>query len=719
MTELRAPYTVKIKIVAQCASCRETQAVLRDALCARCGEPLPAEQVLEVRAAVKARRSAFKSSLERLGRRIEAQAGIRDRGDPLSDHGHLTRIMQPALDWMKDSSSQVKLILGSCFWDPANPEDREYFANLVRELDRGLEQVEALRSTMPPALWRGVHRAIARSGMSLVRAQYLMASLIVAADYNQALELRGKFDRHTAEAAMHAERVADQIDMIRRSPDEGAFRLDGSVDFAAVAWTGVGGSISSIAQAADLVRSAFAGVPGIDGLAEEHALALLPGLSMSARIADYELLIARAQALRAALDAADGGGAWVGDPGLLAHQFISGTNRVTEETARLALQWKAGLPRRHVMRTMTEAYRELVEGALRGFGGVVLIAGRAGRKEPDGQYTEEVVNGIQSGEIVDEFIRLGAPCANNIDMLYRNASAHASVHVTDGGVTFQQRRIENNRAVNPREETLTDDQFLEQYLLLHEMLLALQLALYPWLASHPDGDIRAALASAPPSTSALNTTLGLLGGLAGLRDVQASIVDGHVALRGTPIGDLTDESMIGMLTLVPAAFGHGADIGTVTLDLAGLRPVVFDRGEFALGDKGDTAEGRAKTGLVCARWVLLSTGKLSDYAQAAWVTGVIADLHLRCAALAPTDRQRAAALAREGLRRAEEVVPTAVRSNLTAAALGSLTVLANFLGDPVARASLAQAAADSVAQAHRIGEVARGLRDTTAGQPDA
>lgn len=716
MTEQPHSYRVTLPLVAKCASCSKAQAVLGEGVCAECGEPLPADQVKMVRAAVKARRAAFKSALERLGTRVEAQseklASFETRGVPLSDRDHLVQVIQPAFDWTGDRNPKVKQVLEGSLWDPSEPETRASFTSLLRELDSNLARIESLRSTMPPALWRGVHRALVRSAMNFVRAQSRMASIIIAADYNQAVKLREQFDRYTAEATRHAEQVGRQFQLIRQSFGDGPFRSDGSIDFATAAWTGVGAAVTSVKQAAQLVRTAFAGVPGVATLPEQYVLALLPTLSMGARTADHELLVARARALRDVLDAADASGGWIADSELLISRFSTGTARISEETERLAQQWKAGLPRRHVVRSVVEAYRELVEGALRDLGGIVLTASRASRGEPDGQYTPEVVDGIQSGEVVEEFIRLGAPCANNIDMLYRNASAHASLTITDNGITFEQRRIENRRTVNLRTETLTDDQFVEQYLLLHEMLLALQLTLYPWLASHPDAGVQAAFAATPSSPHVVESTLSLLGGLAGLVSVEVSIDDDRILITGTPRGHMTDQAMINALSLVPAAFSAEPARSTVVLALDGLRRVEFKRTEFVLDDQILNAEGRAQSGLASARWLLESTGELSDYAQATWVTLALTELHYRCAELAPSDRLHAVSLAKDALTRLDEVLPESVRSSLTQAAIGYLTVLATYLEDPAAPSALRQRAADSVAEAHRIGELARSVRDS-------
>jgi hypothetical protein len=72
-----------------------------------------------------------------------------------------------------------------------------------------------------------------------------------------------------------------------------------------------------------------------------------------------------------------------------------------------------------------------VEGPLRDLGGVSVIAARAIGGDENGTYERPVVEGIQAGDIVTELSRLGALFREAVEMLYRNASAHADIDVVD------------------------------------------------------------------------------------------------------------------------------------------------------------------------------------------------------------------------------------------------------------------------------------------------
>lgn len=87
-------------------------------------------------------------------------------------------------------------------------------------------------------------------------------------------------------------------------------------------------------------------------------------------------------------------------------------------------------------------------------------------------------------------------------MLFRNASAHASITVTDNRITATQREIRAGRVVSSRSETPNDDEFIEGSVSLHEVLLAFQPAILPRMTGHTDRNLAAAMATTPPSAAA-------------------------------------------------------------------------------------------------------------------------------------------------------------------------------------------------------------------------
>jgi hypothetical protein len=88
------------------------------------------------------------------------------------------------------------------------------------------------------------------------------------------------------------------------------------------------------------------------------------------------------------------------------------------------------------------------------------------------------VDAIQAGEVLTELARQGDLFQDAVNMLYRNASAHAGVEAVDNGVVFTERRTEVGRVVKLRTDHLTDDEFLEALASLEELLLAMQMTAF-------------------------------------------------------------------------------------------------------------------------------------------------------------------------------------------------------------------------------------------------
>lgn len=536
---------MKLALAALCSECGQPRPVLGPGLCPECGSPLDAEHVRQVRAAIRARRNAFKVMVQRLRERIgalgDALAEFKTDGVPLSPAEHLDQVLLPAMSVSNERTTKVGQLLEARVWDPEEAGTVAAFGELVKELDDGLAWVASLRDTMPPIEWRAVHRETVRTAM-------------------------------------------------------------------------------------------------------------------------------------ATLDTADGS-AWVIEHALLVERMWLGLDRISRETERIGADWRHGLPRRHVMRTLTEAYRELVEGALCDLGGIILIAARAGRCEPDGAYEKATVDGIKSGEVVSELIRQGRPCTDGVNMLYRNASAHASVTLTDTGIIATQREIRDGRVLSSKTAELTDEQFNEQLVELLELLLALELALLPWATGHADPDLAGALAAAAPSELQRDQTIALLAGLAGLSDVSVTLKDGDMTVVANAPATLPDDSAFSVLSLVPAAFGTKPKPTRVTLSISGSQPVSFSPEEFGYDDAGEQAHTLALTGLVSAKWLVESRGRFGAREEAIYVTAPLTLFRAECEQLATSDLDAALRSAERVRKRVDAVLTVERRSPATRSALEQIDAL--------------------------------------------
>jgi hypothetical protein len=82
-------------------------------------------------------------------------------------------------------------------------------------------------------------------------------------------------------------------------------------------------------------------------------------------------------------------------------------------------------------------------------------------------------------------VALGSLFQGGVDLLFRNAPAHARFAITDSGIEVTQERSEAGRVVASRTEVVSDREFSEVVVALAELLVAVQLSVLPWRWSHP------------------------------------------------------------------------------------------------------------------------------------------------------------------------------------------------------------------------------------------
>ncbi len=404
-----------------------------------------------------------------------------------------------------------------------------------------------------------------------------------------------------------------------RNSWDGPFQTDGSLDVAALTWSSIGRESTTIAQGAEIARKAFAQIPGVSTLPDERAVMLLPGLASGARVVDHTMVVELAKSLRETLDTT-GNSSWVIDPGLLVKRTSRGLDLILEYSERLGREWRYGLPRHHIIRTLTEVYRELVEGALIDVGAPIIIAGRVSHGDSNATYEEDVVDGIKAGEAVDELERLVPLSRGSVEMTFRNASAHAGIEVTEDGVIAKARRSEGGRVVSRKEIPLSDAEFFEEFVELQELLFASQMAVLLWLWANPDSRVKKAIAEENPTIRQCDQTLSLLGGLAGLHNVGLVASGGDVTISAKQLAEtVRNPSEISILSLVPATFALSPDIKQVTLNILNRNAVTFVRDEFT-DTQGDSPHQQVLLGLFMTKWLLISNGLWTDQNEAAYVT---------------------------------------------------------------------------------------------------
>ncbi|KAA2250706.1 hypothetical protein F0L68_38780 [Solihabitans fulvus] len=692
---------VRLALAVACSACQQPQPALLSGACPDCGTPLDPDAVAAVRDAIRQRRDAFRRRLQQLAKRMHSLTDpplvFARRGTPRNDNHHLVEVLQPAFGTLRTSRQTVAELLATGTWAPEEHGTVAAFNALVQALDAALDYVTTLRTTMPPIGWRAVHRELTRAAAEQARGNVLMALTITAPDLVAARRQSEASNQAFATGTRHVERVAALINRIRQAPRDGPFQLDGSLDIAALTWSSTGQKGMSIADGATIVREAFADIPGMSSLPDEHALMLLPTLASSARAVDLDLLIRRAQELRKVLDDADRSTPWITDHGLLISRLNRGGARLMDEAERIGREWRHQLPRRHIMNTLTEVYRQLIEGALRDLGGAVVVAARGAAR--NATYQQDVVDGMKAGKVVDELRCLGVMREIDVDMVYRNASAHADIEVTDTGIVATERVIENDRVKSSSTMSASDEEFYEDLVALQELLMAMQLAVLPWLWLHTNTTIAAAVASAPADDQQRAHILALLAGMSGLRDVVVSVDEDLVTVSATPNHAVSlAETARSALSIAPGALGAVPSAGRVRLNIDGLVPVTFTRTEFRPPAVDDEAPHELPLlGLVNAKWLIDSGAGLGPQEEAKYVTWPLALLASQCADL---------------------VVSTPPETENIDSAITSLRIFRTRLDEvmPINRSSLTQRA---VTQIDILTASLRGLAQSRRGQGSA
>lgn len=98
-------------------------------------------------------------------------------------------------------------------------------------------------------------------------------------------------------------------------------------------------------------------------------------------------------------------------------------------------------------------------------------------------------------------------------------------------------------------------------------------------------------------------------------------IDGRQAtITASAHDDNADRRESNILSLVPAAFSFSPDLRQVSLHVAGVRPVTFDRAEFLESEPDDAPHKLPMLGLTTAKWLLESDSSWTDRDEATYVT---------------------------------------------------------------------------------------------------
>jgi hypothetical protein len=620
LVELLIPFAAT-----QCPSCGMTTFLRRNQKCPGCGSDLSDETRPRVGEAVRRRRDAFKIRIQRLTRHAQDSAILQPsftrKGQEVSLTDYTDTVFESTRNEATALTEDVRMQLRAVTWDPQeDPRCIASFQQIVSALDKGIALVTTLASLLPPIQVRAAHRILTRAIGQMIHGYITIMEALIAMDLDEMLERRQKGQELFMLGARTLEPLQLIIKRASKETSPGWWMSGDTLDLAAVAWEGVENTPTTIAQAADIVRAALATIPGVTEMGDAEALLLLPATVLPVTIADPVLLQERAGLIRDVLTRADSAAPnWIQGPDELVLRINEGIGAMIEQVERLGFAATSPYSRRMTIQLLAEVYLKLVEGPLRDFGSVVVIAARAAGGEPNGGYTRKIARGVQAGDIVQELERMGPLWRDAVQMLFRNAGAHAGVSVLDTGVAMTQRKTEDGVLVDEQTEVMNDAEFAEEFARLNEVCLALQLGILPWLFTHQSEHVARALQAASPTQRECERLVRLLAGLQGLQQVIVKR-DGNALIVRAETANSVDASSPLILSLVPAIFHSWADIDSVTLNIGPRNPVTYERAELPGVDPLSGQQDLVAIGLMGRRWL----GDLSgDAAIAADITYLV------------------------------------------------------------------------------------------------
>lgn len=201
---------------------------------------------------------------------------------------------------------EIKRVLRETDWNPvrAPAEADEALSQLAEQTLRVLAIVRALAETPPPLELLAVHRESARALSELSQAVGNFIRVLVAPSHEAARQLQALGQSALDRAAANTERISLLIDRLSRIQELGPgwWSIQGAYDTGRVAWEATDRRVTTIANAAELVRQEFTDVPEVALLPDEFAVLLLPAIS-AASFQDPLRLNDKARLARSLLDA--------------------------------------------------------------------------------------------------------------------------------------------------------------------------------------------------------------------------------------------------------------------------------------------------------------------------------------------------------------------------------------------------------------------------------
>lgn len=473
-------------------------------------------------------------------------------------------------------TDEVQTLLGSVSWEGANSEASTALDLLVDICRAVFFSVAAVATTPPPLPLVGIHRQGARQLARFGEALCLYLEALLSPTREAVLEIRTEAQRALDDAGDLASQMSEFMSQTERSLNlpPGWWTTGASYDVGRAMWQGLGATSASVEEAADRVRRALRGVPGINELDDVLAMQLLPAVSMV--FYDPVRLVEKARQARTLLDTADCRDArWIRSEEVLARQVLLGQRKLTDQLVQLGFTLRQEAPRAIVLHTATDTYSKLLEGPFRHMGAVLYIASRVARGKRAVYETDSETN-TSYATILNHFQNVAADLAEGGHTLLRNAEAHYSFEITDDGIEFR-----DVHQSGGREDFLGDDDFMEELSATIETLVAFEIALFPYLWTHPSSRIQGALELASRQPAEREAQVRGVAGLKGFTEMSFQEEEDTLRLTARYEGLGENPYMEVLPTL--AAVWHLWDYQNAIVSIRDRQPLslVYERASFS------------------------------------------------------------------------------------------------------------------------------------------
>ena len=423
-------------------------------------------------------------------------------------------------------------------WKGDNPAAEIALNQLIELCTSMLFRLAAVVTTPPPLILVGVHRQGARVLARTLTALSPFLATLTAPSLDEAKRLGNVAQTALDEAGKDARLMSQFTDAVERDLEltSGWWSHEGNYDVGSAAWQAVGAAQSTVTEAASRVRAALGSIPGISSLSDPEAAQLVPVVGAGSY--DPVRFLQKATAARTFLDAADQRTSWIADEAEFVKRIWKGHAQLVEQQVQLGYLLQSDPPRNVLLNSAMDTYSKLLEGPLRHFGSAIRVAARvaAGKQVV---YDVVSIEDISPAKVLNYFLQKEPDLVEGALTLLRNAEAHYGFEISDDGITF--RDVATVSGVRrERTDFLTDDDFFEELAVLTESLVAMEVALMPFIWTHTSSGIRQTWQALEAEPNNMVAGIRAVAGLRGFVRLTISLTGSEIAIDCDYLGSSSD-----------------------------------------------------------------------------------------------------------------------------------------------------------------------------------